>query len=61
MSSSSVLILLESQAGREGWGAFLFGFFVVVFFFFFYTKFEGHHPLPFQLGNQLPEHGTLPF
>lgn len=36
MSSSSVLILLESQAGRGGWGAFLFGFFVVVLFFLFF-------------------------
>lgn len=61
MFPCSVLILLESQE-REVWGL-LFGFLEVFcgFLFSFYIKFGGHNLLPFQLSNQISEHGTLPF
>lgn len=70
MFPCSVLILLESEEG-EVWGLFLFvslvGWWLVFFGIFlwfyvsFYIKFGGHHLLPFQLSNQILEHGTLPF
>lgn len=37
-----------------------FGIFLC-FFVSLYIKFGGHHLLPFQVSNQIPEHGTLPF